>query len=49
MDATMIDDQGRLITLHAFAAIGADLEMLYRALESRDLAAGSTAARRLFN
>lgn len=49
MDATMVDDQGRLITLHAFAAIGTDLETLYRALEKRDLAAGSTAARRLFN
>lgn len=49
MDATMVDDQGRLITLHAFAAIGADLQSLYRALESHDLAAGSTAARRLFN
>ncbi|HSW04775.1 cell division protein ZipA C-terminal FtsZ-binding domain-containing protein [Aquabacterium sp.] len=49
MDATMVDDQGRLITLHAFAAIGTDLQTLYRALESRDLAAGSAAARRVFN
>ena len=49
MDATMIDASGRPITLHAFAAIGEDLRQLYRALESRDLAAGSAAARRLFN
>lgn len=49
MDASMIDDQGRPITLHAFASIGTDLEVLYRLLEQRDLAAGSTAARRLFS
>ena len=49
MDATMMDDQGRPITLHAFAAIGNDLAQLYRALESHDLAAGSLAARRLFS
>jgi hypothetical protein len=49
MDAAMVDDQGRPITLHAFAAIGEDLKALYRKLEERDLAAGSTAARRLFS
>ncbi|MBI5257503.1 MAG: cell division protein FtsZ [Burkholderiales bacterium] len=49
MDATMVDDQGHPITLHAFASIGTDLQTLYRALEARDLAAGSTAARRLFS
>jgi hypothetical protein len=49
MDATMVDDQGRPITLHAFAAIGNDLSKLYRALQSHDLAAGSPAARRLFS
>ena len=49
MDATMIDDSDRPITLAAFAAIGEDLKHLYRALESRDLAAGSPAARRLFS
>jgi hypothetical protein len=49
MDATMTDDQGRPITLHAFAAIGEDLATLYAALASRDLAAGSPAARRLFS
>jgi len=49
MDASMVDDQGRPITLHAFAAIGEDLAKLYVALASRDLAAGSAAARRLFS
>ena len=49
MDASMIDDSGRPITLHAFAAIGQDLAKLYVALASRDLAAGSAAARRLFS
>lgn len=49
LDATLVDDQGNPITLHAFAAIGQELDRLYRALESRDLAAGSPAARRLFS
>jgi hypothetical protein len=49
LDATLVDDQGQPITLHAFAAIGLELQRLYKALESRDLAAGSQAARRLFS
>ncbi len=49
MDGSMIDDTGRPITLHAFAAIGEDLAALYEALAARDLAAGSAAARRLFS
>jgi len=49
LDATLVDDQGAVITLHAFAAIGQEMQRLYRALESRDLAAGSQAARRLFS
>jgi hypothetical protein len=49
MDATLVDDQGQPVTLHAFAAIGTELQKIYRALESRDLAAGSAAARRLFS
>jgi hypothetical protein len=48
MDADLLDDAGRPITLHAFDAIGRDLAQLYAALESHDLAAGSPAARRLF-
>ena len=46
--AVLVDDQGTPVTLHAFAAIGAELKTLYRQLESLDLAAGSAAARRLF-
>jgi hypothetical protein len=49
MDATLVDEEGRPITLHAFAAIGDELKKLYRALEERDLAAGTPAARRLFS
>ena len=49
MDATMTDDSGRPIVLQGFVAIGDDLKTLYAALESRDLAAGSPAARRLFS
>jgi hypothetical protein len=49
MDATPVDDQGQPVTLHAFAAIGRELEKLYGRLESLDLAAGSPAARRLFS
>lgn len=48
MDADLVDDAGRPVTLHAFDAIGKDLDQLYAALESHDLAAGSPAARRLF-
>ncbi len=49
MDATLVDDQGRPLTLHAFAAIGTELKQLYAALQARDLPAGSPAARRLFS
>ncbi len=49
MDATLVDDQGQPVTLHAFAAIGTELQNIYRALSTRDLAAGSAAARRLFS
>ncbi len=49
LDATAIDDRGQPITLHAYAAIGQELEDLYRRLEALDLAAGSAAARRLFS
>ena len=48
-DATPVDDQGTPVTLHAYDAIGRELVTLYRSLESRDLAAGSPAARRLFS
>lgn len=49
LDAVAIDNDGQPITLHAYAAIGQDLEMLYQQLEGLDLAAGSAAARRLFS
>ena len=49
MDASLVDDQGQPVTLHAFAAIGTELQHIYRQLESRDLGAGTPAARRLFS
>lgn len=49
MAATVVDDYGEPITLHAFATIGKELEQLYAQLEARDLAAGSPVARRLFS
>lgn len=49
LDATLVDEAGHPITLHAFGAIDQELRTLYRALEARDIAAGSAAARRLFS
>jgi hypothetical protein len=49
MDGVITDTQGRMITRDAMDAIGAELEQLYDTLESRDLAAGSAQARRLFS
>jgi hypothetical protein len=49
MDAVVVDDQGQPVTLQAFAAIGRDLETLYRRLDELELAAGTAAARRLFS
>lgn len=49
LDAALVDDRSQPITLHAFSAIGQELDRLYRALEARDLSAGSVAARRLFS
>ncbi|MBS7807290.1 cell division protein FtsZ [Variovorax sp. PCZ-1] len=49
MDGTITDTQGRMITRDAMDAIGSELEQLYDTLESRDLAAGSAQARRLFS
>jgi hypothetical protein len=49
MDATLVDDQGEPITLHAFDAIGQELSQMYRALEARDLGAGTPTTRRLFS
>ncbi len=49
IEADVCDDRGQVLNLHAFASIGQDLTTLYRALASRDLAAGSLVARRLFS
>ncbi len=49
LDATVMDDDGQPVTLHAYATIGKELEGLYQQLEALDLAAGSAAARRLFS
>lgn len=49
IEADVCDDRGQVLNLHAFAAIGQELSTLYRALASRDLAAGTLAARRLFS
>ncbi len=49
MDASIVDDHGRPLTPDGFRAIGAELGRLYIALQERDLAAGSAAARRLFS
>jgi hypothetical protein len=49
LDAAIVDDDGRALGPESFAAIDAELRQLYVALEARDLAAGSAAARRLFS
>jgi hypothetical protein len=49
MDAQIVDDNGQPLSPQGFAGIGAELGRLYEALESRDLAAGSMVARRLFS
>jgi hypothetical protein len=49
MDGMISDAEGRMISRDAMDAIGSDLEHLYDMLESRDLAAGSPQARRLFS
>ena len=49
MDGMVTDDNGQLIQPEALDVIGSDLEQLYDTLESRDLAAGSPLARRLFS
>jgi hypothetical protein len=49
MDAEVVDDNGQPLSASGFAAIGAELGQLYAALDARDIAAGSAAARRLFS
>jgi hypothetical protein len=49
MEGIISDDNGHLIRVEGLDVIGADLEQLYDTLDSRDLAAGSPLARRLFS
>ncbi|WP_137920149.1 cell division protein ZipA C-terminal FtsZ-binding domain-containing protein [Hydrogenophaga sp. 2FB] len=49
MEGTVTDDGGQPLSPEAMDQIGADLESLYDALDSRDLSAGSPQARRLFS
>ena len=49
LDADIVDDRGQPLTAEGFAFIDSELVRLYAALQARDLAAGSAAARRLFS
>lgn len=49
LDGVLMDDDGRAVSLSQFASIHQELQRLYHALASRDLPAGSAAARRLFS
>lgn len=49
MDGVVTDDAGQPLSADTMDRIGADLETLYDALDSRDLSAGSAQARRLFS
>lgn len=49
MEGIITDDNGEVIRAEGLDVIEADLEKLYDTLESRDLAAGSALARRLFS
>jgi hypothetical protein len=49
MEGVVTDDNGEAIRPEGLDVIEADLETLYDVLESRDLAAGSPLARRLFS
>lgn len=49
MEGLITDDNGDVIRVEGLDVIGADLEHLYDTLDTRDLAAGSPLARRLFS
>lgn len=49
MDGVLTDDRGQALAPETLDRIGTDLEQLYDALEARELAAGSSLARRLFS
>lgn len=49
MEATIVDDAGQALQSASFDAIGAELQRVYDALETHELAAGSAVARRVFS
>lgn len=49
MDAALLDDDGRPLGPAGFVAIDQQLRQLYEQLAARDIAAGTSAARRLFS
>jgi hypothetical protein len=49
MDGVITDGSGHALTEANLNAIAVDLELLYDALDSRELSAGSPQARRLFS
>jgi hypothetical protein len=49
LEADIVDDAGRVLGASSFEQIGSELGRLYQELASRDLPAGSAAARRLFS
>jgi hypothetical protein len=49
MEAALVDDDGRPVSIQQFAGIHQELQRLYEALALRDLPAGSAAAQRLFS
>ncbi|MEJ8821320.1 cell division protein ZipA C-terminal FtsZ-binding domain-containing protein [Variovorax humicola] len=49
MDGVVTDGDGQLLRDEVMDVIGADLQQLYDTLDSRDLSAGSSLARRLFS
>ena len=49
LDSDIVDDRGQPLTDAGFTFIDGELVRLYEALQARDLAAGSAAARRLFS
>lgn len=49
MDGVLTDDDGQPLAPETMGVIAADLQVLYDALQQRDIAAGSLIARRLFS
>jgi hypothetical protein len=49
LDAQVFDDQGQPLSSQSYPHIAEELSALYRELAARELAAGSSAARRLFS